>query len=141
MRVVGFDHEIRDGELKLIDPQPPGVAFRRKPVTSAEEGEDVRGLADQQIARLQERRRKRRMSGRLSPHQLFQFRHAALAARDIDIVRARFFQREPHEFAATLNLRPVIELVAHHVLLIVSQSRVCEMRSYPASCWRRQRLC
>ena len=34
-------------------------------------------------------------------------------AGDIDIVGAGFFQRQPYEFAATLNAVPIIKLVCH----------------------------
>ena len=39
--------------------------------------------------------------------------HAAFATRDIEIAGPGLFQREAHKFAAALNARPVIELIAH----------------------------
>src|SRR5713226_1872778 len=37
------------------------------------------------------------------------------AAGNVHVIGARLFQREPHEFAAALYRRPVVELVAHAV--------------------------
>jgi hypothetical protein len=45
-------------------------------------------------------------------------RRAAALAADIDVVCARLLQREPDEFAAALNRRPIIELIAHRCLRI-----------------------
>ena len=40
-----------------------------------------------------------------------------LAALDVDIVGADFFQRQANEFAVSLNRRPVIKFVAHGLAL------------------------
>ena len=60
--VVHLLHEIGDGELKLVRPQPAGlVAVGARPWRGAEILQDVRGLRDQQPAGLEERRRERRL--------------------------------------------------------------------------------
>src|SRR5436190_8282384 len=59
--------------------------------------------------------------------------HAVAApARDIDIVGARLLQREADKFAASLNPRPVVKLVAHGRSAPLSSSRVsrsCHLRA------------
>jgi hypothetical protein len=39
---------------------------------------------------------------------------AAIAARHVDVIGARFFQRQSYEFAAALDRRPVIQFVGMH---------------------------
>src|SRR5208283_4029096 len=42
--------------------------------------------------------------------------HAAtgpVSSRDVDVIRARLLEREPDKFAASLDARPVVELVGH----------------------------
>ena len=120
VRVVDFDQEVGDGQLKLVHPQPAGFALRRKTVMRAQKEQDIRGLAEEQLAGLQKGRRKGRVLGRSRLHEHLHLLHAAFASRDIDIIRSRLLEREPHEFAASLYLRPVVELVTH---LAVSRSR------------------
>src|SRR5262249_43832556 len=110
--VVDLLHEVRNRKLELVGPKPSGLVFRRETVPRAEIEQDVGGLGDQELAGLEERRRKRRM---VLP---FAFEHrndrvVAALARDVDIVSARLFEREPDVFAAALDLGPVVELVAH----------------------------
>ena len=38
-----------------------------------------------------------------------------ITARDIVIRRAGIFQRQPDELAATLNGRPIVQLIAHRI--------------------------
>ena len=39
-------------------------------------------------------------------------------ARDIDIRRARRFERKAHKLAAPLDARPIVELVRHNLILV-----------------------
>jgi hypothetical protein len=74
--------------------------------------QDGGDLADQQRSRFQERRRERR--GLLALQQLGHRRHTAFAAaRDVEIVGAGFLQRQPDIFAAALDGRPIVQLIAH----------------------------
>src|SRR5438876_232738 len=100
-------------------PEPPRLARRGETVAIAEEQQDVRGLADEEATRLEERRRKRRPLGLLVAEQ--REHRALVVARDVDIVGAGLFERQAHELAASLDGGPVIELVAHGS----SQSVVC----------------
>jgi hypothetical protein len=74
---------------------------------------DVRGLRDHQPAGLEERRRKRREFFALTLHQRDHPVLAVAAPRHVDIRRARLFQRQPDILPATLDLRPIKQLVAH----------------------------
>src|SRR3954471_17195892 len=60
MGVVDQHHQIGDGELQLMHPQPPPLVAGGKPEPSAEIEQDVRGLADEEFAGAQERRCERR---------------------------------------------------------------------------------
>src|SRR6476620_6619220 len=60
MGVVDQHHQIGDGELQLMHPQPPRLVAGRKPEPPAEIEQDVRGLADEKLADAQERRGERR---------------------------------------------------------------------------------
>ena len=96
-------------------PQPARLVARRQPEARAEIEQDVGGLADDELAGLEERRRERRARDARAVDELHHRRHAALAApaRHVDIVGAGLFQRQAHELAAPLDRRPVVELVAH----------------------------
>jgi hypothetical protein len=48
---------------------------------------------------------------------------ARAAARDIDIVGSSLLQRQPDELAATLDFRPIVELVAHQDLRLAGRRR------------------
>ena len=52
MGVVNFQHEIGDGELQLMHPQPPCFRLRRQTVTRSQIKQDVGGLPDDVFARL-----------------------------------------------------------------------------------------
>src|SRR5262249_56086455 len=82
---------------------------------AAEVEEDVGGLADDELAGLEERRRKRRTRVASTFDEFHHRGNAALAgpARHVDVVGARLLQCEANELAAPLDRRPVIELVAH----------------------------
>src|SRR6266545_4229216 len=99
----------------------------------AEIEEDVGGLRDDELAGLEKRRRKRRARDAPPIDQLHHGGNAALAspARHVDIVGACLLQGEADEFAATLDRRPVVELVAHE-----DYSRVAgATRPRSPQCW------
>src|SRR5262249_52750436 len=75
----------------------------------------VGGLGDDELAGLEERRRKWRTRAASTLDEFHHRGNAALAgpARHVDIVGARLLQRQADELAAALDRRPVIELVAH----------------------------
>src|SRR5262249_50162922 len=75
--------------------------------------EDVGGLREPQFAGLEERRRERRRCHAAAAHQIHHVVFALAVTRDVDVIGARLLEREPHELAAALDLRPVIELIAH----------------------------
>ena len=79
--------------------------------------EDIGGLADQQLAGPEKRRRKRRMLDFLAIEQAEHRAFSAGPSGDIDIFGASLFQRQADELAAPLNPVPVIELIAHIGLL------------------------
>src|ERR1700676_5079733 len=96
--------------------------------------QDVGGLPDHELSGFQKRRGERRRAAACL-HHLHHRGHAALAARDIGIIGAGFFQREPDIFAPALNARPVIEFVAHGDSLTRSLTRntADRLRSYLSS--------
>jgi hypothetical protein len=115
MGVVDQRHQVGDGELQLVHPQPAGLLARSKAEPSAKVEQDVGGLRDHQRAGLEEGRRKRRALDAPAVDQLHHRGNAALAcaARDVDIVGARLLQGEAHKLPAPLDRRPVVELVTH----------------------------
>src|SRR6267378_968653 len=118
VRVVRFDQPVGHRELELVRPEAGFLAFRHQAVARGEPEEDVRRLRDHELPRLEERRRVGHAPLRLAFQEAHQHRNAApRVSRDIDVFGSRFLQREPHEFSAALYRRPVIELVAHAVLL------------------------
>src|SRR6476659_4091395 len=74
--------------------------------------QDVGGVGDHELACLEEWRRERRRA-LPRPHHLHHRSHTVAASRHVGIGGASLFQRETDIFAATLNGRPVIELIAH----------------------------
>src|ERR1700756_3713323 len=100
-----------------MHPQPSGLVARRKAEPPAEIKQDVGGLADDELAGLEERRRKRRTRAASALDEFHHRGNAALAgpARHVDVVGARLLQCEADELAAALDRRPVIELVAHEI--------------------------
>jgi len=115
MGVVDQRHEVGDGELQLMHPQPSGLVAGREAQPPAEIKQDVGGLADDELAGLEERRRKRRTCAASGLDEFHHRGNAALAgpARHVDVVGARLLQCEADELASALDRRPVIELVAH----------------------------
>jgi hypothetical protein len=83
------------------------------------------GLRDEPPVELQDRRRKGRLGagrqhGRDCPDAAA-FRLGK--SGDVGVVRARVFERESHEFAASLDLRPVVELVPFPAMLPHERAR------------------
>jgi hypothetical protein len=115
MRIVNLDNEVGDGELELMDPQPPGLGARRKGVAGAEKQQNVRRLADRELAAFEERRRERRMLDARAVKETASSPPAAGARqpRHIEVICPGLFEREAHEFAAPLNAGPVVKLIAH----------------------------
>src|SRR5208337_5256047 len=100
-----------------MDPKPFYRISWSQCVTIAEIEQDGGGLADHNISVLQERRGKWRMRDAFSFQNRHQSAHASVlsgrAAGDVDVVCACFFQRQPDEFATSLNAGPVIEFIGH----------------------------
>src|SRR6266852_7364760 len=118
MRVVHFDQPVGDGELELVCPETRCLALRRQAVARREPQENVRRLRDHQLPGFQKRRSERQASVGFSFQEARQRRNAPLRhARHVLVVGACFLEGEPHEFPAALYRGPVIELVAHGVLL------------------------
>src|SRR5262245_32528861 len=112
MGVVNLLDKVRDRELQLVCPQPARLVLGREAMARAEIKEDVRGLTDQESASLQERRREWWTFLALAFEQRHDRTIAALPA-DVDVISARLLEREPDVFAASLDLRPVVEFIAH----------------------------
>jgi hypothetical protein len=74
-------------------------------------------LRNDELAGLDERGRKWRVGAAFVLNDFHHCRHAGLtlAACDIDVIRARLFERKPHEFPAALNRRPIIKFVTHPI--------------------------
>src|SRR5262249_14862344 len=93
-----------------------------------EEGEDVRGLRDQEATGPQDRRREGTdLAPRRIQHPLDRLEAASLALRQashVDVVGGSLFERETNELAATLDARPVVELVLHGFPLPLRWSRM-----------------
>ncbi len=141
MGVVRLADEVGDRELELIDPEPHRLLARGEILARAQKEKNVGGLADEELAAFEERRSEWRMRDALAVEQRQHRRHAVLArpARDVDIVRAGFFEREAHEFAAALDVGPVIELIAHDDFSETNGYSVIP-REVPAISCRRGRL-
>src|SRR5215831_6926225 len=113
MRVVNFLHEIGDRELQLMQPEPARLVARRKLQARPETEQNIGDLRDHQLSRLEKWRREWRTLVARAVHHRHHLVHAARLARDIVIGCAGIFQREPDEFAAALNFRPIEQLIAH----------------------------
>src|SRR5215475_10761509 len=114
MRIVDLRQEICDGKLELVRPQPTGLVARAQGEARTEPQQDVGALRNDEVAGLEERRRKRRTLGAAIIDDLHHGGDAALALpRHVDVVDPALLEREAHEFAAALDGRPIVELVAH----------------------------
>ena len=110
VRVMNLDDKIGDGELELMCPKRSCLIARRQIQARAEIKEDIRGLRDDELAGLEEWRRKGRPRAACVVDDFHHRCHArfAFVADDVDIVGARFFECQPDELAATLDRRPII---------------------------------
>src|SRR5262252_6379071 len=130
MRVMDLDHEVGDRKLQLMRPQSSGVIARSKPMTHTEEEKDVRRLADDERAALEERWRKRGMLDAFAVKECHHRWHGATLiwlARHIDIALASLFEREADEFTAPLNCGPIVQFIPHDV----QRSAACRSISSP----------
>jgi hypothetical protein len=107
--VVHLDHPVHDRQLLGVKLGATGFVHGREPQLGAEVVQDRGRLRDDELARLQERRRKRALRREQALHAC----HALRGARDVDVARAGVFEGEAHELAAPLDLGPVIQLVFH----------------------------
>ena len=107
--VVGLAHESASvsgaGSRRGGPARPPGRGH-----AGGEILEDVGRLGDHQLARLEEGRREREEGLALAGHELHHRRHPALRPRHVDIRGRSLLEGEPHEFAASLDRGPVMEL-------------------------------
>jgi hypothetical protein len=112
--VVRLGDGIHDGELQRVREIPLRLVLRTE-MAVAEEEQDVRGLRDRLAPCNEEWRREGRAPRVL--HEAHHRRDAAAfflgKARDVDVVRAAFLEREAHELAASLDLGPVVQKVFH----------------------------
>jgi hypothetical protein len=116
MRIVDFDHEIRNRELQFVDPQTRCHVLRNEPMTRTQELQDVGRLPDDQPPGLEKRRSEGRSPRMTAIQETHQGRHSGSPSgftRHIPISCARLLQGQSHVLAATLNRRPVIEFVIH----------------------------
>ena len=111
VRVVRLDDEVGERQLELMRPEPARVRFWCKAVPVPEEWPDVGGLPDEAPPRLEEWGCKWRACLRGVVHQREHPLLAAPGAGNVDVRRAGFLERQPHEFATTLDRRPIEELV------------------------------
>ena len=116
--VVGFVHlgqQVPDGELKLVGEEALRLGFPDEGQARRQVLEDVGCLCDQQGANPQERRSKRKAEAGLPTKQLKEGGHTAGGRGQpchVEVRGASVFQGEADEFAATLDGRPIIKLVA-----------------------------
>jgi hypothetical protein len=81
-----------------VEPQAARLAFRSEAKAGSEIEKDIRGLRDNELSRLEIRRRE----------------HLWLVGRVlVEVGGTGILEREPNELAAPLDGGPVIELVAH----------------------------
>jgi hypothetical protein len=124
MGVVNLLHEVGYRELQLMQPKPAGLVAGRKLQPRPKIKQDLGHLRDDELARLQERRRERRMLVAPAVHHRQHAVHAGLRAGDVIVSGAGVLQRQPHEFAAALDSRPIEQLIAHAVPRHVEPAQV-----------------
>src|SRR5215467_5653764 len=96
-----------------MKPQPARFVTGRKFEARTEIKQNIGDLRDHQFSCLEEWRRERRVFFVPAVHHLHHPVHAARLACDIFVRRTGILQRKPHKLAATLNFRPVEELISH----------------------------
>jgi hypothetical protein len=121
MSVMDFGHHIGDRQLQPVRDVAQVFVGGREAELRAEVEQDVGGLRYEQIAVAQERRCEWRAGFALAFHDGQHCTRSLtlrfVAARHFDVVRARFFECEPHEFPATLQTVPIVEFKAHRSIL------------------------
>ena len=115
VRIVDFLDEIGHRELQLVQPEPVRLQAWRKLQARAEIEQNLGGLCDHQLAGLEERRREGRALLAAAVHHRHHFIHAGFRPRNVVVSGAGILQRQTHEFASALDLRPIKQLVAHGI--------------------------
>ena len=119
MCVVHLREEIGDRQLELVGRHAAPLAIRDEAEPGSDHLEDVRGVRDDERTDLEDRRRERaKRRARLAHPRKERFDSPTLLlgqARDVDVTRACVLQRKPHELAAPLDGRPVVEIQLHAV--------------------------
>jgi single-strand DNA-binding protein len=115
VRVVDLGHDVGDGELQLVDPEPARRVVRDETEARTEEVQDGRGLRHHDFTSAEYRRSKGNVRTELAPeHAENRFDPAALAPRssgDVDVGCAGLLEGQADELATPLDSRPVIERV------------------------------
>ena len=117
MRIMRLGRQIADRELYLMDPEAVRLVSRRQ----SQLGTEIRRESRRPVRSVSSpsRRKGGANGGRVAPFPASRRCIAADAAvfavqaRHIEIIRAGVFQSEAHEFAASLNLWPIVEFVRH----------------------------
>src|SRR6185369_17656087 len=134
--VVGFARDVCRGQRDRSGLRAGDVAVGRKPVPFADETADVRALRDDLVSRHQERRRKRRKSGVLSAQERKNGGGTTAfvlgQARNVHVGDACGFEHETRKLTASLDERPIVELVRAGHWMLLSSSRDCTSGSLPA---------
>ena len=112
MRVMHLGDHVGDGELQPVQNMPFGLIFRRETEFGAEVQQDVGDMRDDQIAMFEERRGKGGWGG-FPLHERHHRIGAVRTVRHVGIGDSRLFESQAHEFAAPLQVVPVIEFVFH----------------------------
>ncbi len=121
MSVVRFDHQVGHRQLQLVGPEAASLVLRGQAVARAQEQQDVRRLGDDLLARHEERRGEGNMRQPAAVQQAQHCLHAQIFARlpgDVDVGCGSLFERQSDEFAASLDSRPVVQVVGHESLLL-----------------------
>src|SRR5215469_3207407 len=127
-----------------MQPKTARLVTRRKFQARTEVEQNIGNLRDHQFAGLEEWWRERRVLVPPASHHCHHAIHATGFARHIVIGRSGVLKREPDKFAASLNLRPVKQLITHDLTQwSLSKTRKLRSRHGPTSrgCSRFQLAC
>src|SRR5215468_3492254 len=105
-------------------------------MTHAEEQQNVRRLANDELAALEEWRREWRMVDALAIKHSHHRGHTAASirlARDINVAFAKLFEHQADELSASLNGGPIVQLIPH------GGQPACSQPLYALLCQCRQR--
>jgi hypothetical protein len=114
MAIVYLGYKISDGQLQLVRPQTPGLAFGAKTNARPEVMQDVRRLRDHQATGLQKRWCV--WGAAAAVHQVQHCIYTIAASRqscNIAVPGARRLERKPYELATPLYAGPVIQVLLH----------------------------